>query len=343
MHARRLPALAALLAALAVGACQGNSPLSPSGQAVVLRGTVFEGAGGGGVGASAAGQASSARTSGATITVTLLGNPAVTTTVSADGSFTLRGLPPGEFTLVFYAGGGEIGRLDFGSVLPNQEITIVVDVAGNIVTLLEERRTGIGHGDVEIEGTVDQVLAVNPAGDSLYRISGYTVVARPGQTAIREGNSARTVADVTAGRRVHVKGTWISSSVAAGTAQILAEEILLQGGDSTSVPGGGGSGQACMINGGRAGEGIELEGHVASGGGTSFRLDVNGNRARQPVQVDAGGAVFQCHPSNGPKAVPPAQCQAEVKAGAQVHVSGTLASCDAQAALVRANKIIVQK
>ena len=38
-------------------------------------------------------------------------------------------------------------------------------------------------------------------------VDGYTVVARPGQTTIREGNQARTVEDVTVGRRVHVKGT----------------------------------------------------------------------------------------------------------------------------------------
>jgi hypothetical protein len=57
------------------------------------------------------------------------------------------------------------------------------------------------------------------------------------------------------------------------------------------------------------------------------------------VQVDAGGAVFQCHPGN----VSSDQCKAQVKGGTQVHVSGMLTACDAQAALVRANKVIVQK
>jgi hypothetical protein len=326
-----------LLAALAVG-CGGSNPSSPSGEDVVLNGTVFGAAAGGGVGAAGSGR----NTAGGAVTVGLVGNSSLAATVAGDGSFTLRGLPPGDFTLQFSADGREIGRLGFGAVLPSQQITSVVDVAGNVVTLLDEKRSGLANGEVEFDGVVSQVLSLNAGADSLFRINGYAVIARAGQTSIREGNAVRTVADVTAGRRVHVKGTWVSSSVTAGTGQILAQEIVLQGASGGSVPGGG-SGQACMINGGRAGEGIELEGHVADGGGTSFRLEVNGNRARQPVQVDAGGAVFQCHPSNGPNAVPAGQCQAQVKGGAQVHVSGTLASCDGQAALVRAGKIIVQK
>lgn len=341
-HSRRFAVglIPSVLAALAIAACSGNSPLSPSSEQVVVRGTVFAGSASGGV--SAASQGGS-HASAPAITVALATNPSVTAAVAADGSFTLRGLPAGDFTLIFFADGREIGRLSFGAVLPNQEITIVVDVAGNIVTLLDEKRTGIGHGDIEIEGTVSQVLALNPSGDSVFRIQGYAVVARPGQTAIREGNTARTVADVTVGRQVHVKGTWMTSAGTADQGQILAEEIVIQSADGGSVPNGGGSGQACMINGGRAGEGIELEGHVTDGGAGSFRLDVNGNRARRPVQVDAGGAVFQCHPSSGPNAVPADQCKAQVKGGAQVHVSGVLSACSASDALVRANKVIIQK
>jgi hypothetical protein len=67
-------------------------------------------------------------------------------------------------------------------------------------------------------------------------IDGYTVIARPGVTAIREGNRARSVADVTAGRQVHVKGEWLP--MGTGSSQpVLAHEIKLQGaGDD----GGGG-------------------------------------------------------------------------------------------------------
>lgn len=330
------------VAALVVG-CQGASPLSPEGQAVVIRGTVFGGSAAAGGSAQSLHGSSASAAAAATITVSLLGNPSVTATVAADGSFTLRGLPPGEFTLVFYADGKEIGRLAFGSVLPNQEITIVVDVAGNIVTLLDEKRTGIGHGDIEIEGVIERVLTVDVNGESQFLVSGYTVVTRPGQTAIRQGNTARTVLDLTAGRQVHVKGVFDTTADRFGSQHILAQEIVLQDATGNTDPGGGGGGQACMINGGTAGQGIELEGTVADGAGASFRLQVNGNRARQPVQVDAGGAVFQCHPSSGPNAVPADQCKAQVKGGTQVHVSGLLASCDTQAARVTASKVIVQK
>ena len=60
-------------------------------------------------------------------------------------------------------------------------------VSGGTVTVVEQRRNGIGHGDLEIEGRVDSVMTLNPAGESRFVIDGHTVVARPGETAIREG------------------------------------------------------------------------------------------------------------------------------------------------------------
>jgi len=110
---------------------------------------------------------------------------------------------------VFKQGATTIGTLAFSEVKPNQEITITVAVNAGSVTLMEQKRNGIGHGDLEIEGLVQQVLTLSTSGDSRFLIDGRTVVARPGQTAIREGNVARTVNDVTVGRQVHVKGTWL--------------------------------------------------------------------------------------------------------------------------------------
>ena len=63
-----------------------------------------------------------------------------------------------------------------------------------------------GHGDVEIEGLVSAVLLLDPVGESRFTIDGKTVVARPGETAIREGNQARTASDVTVGHQVHING-----------------------------------------------------------------------------------------------------------------------------------------
>lgn len=217
----------ALLSALALVGCGSDNPASPGGLGVSLRGTVLDQ----GV-ASASGLSASAASAAAadSLTVTVLENPAITATVGDDGSFTLRGLPEGSFTLVFKnAGGAVLGTLSFSQVKANQEITITVQVTGGGLLLLEERRNGIGHGDLEIEGLVDQVVSVSLGADSTFLIKGYTVVARPGQTAIREGNRYRTVEDVTEGRRVHVKGVWLTTGQSASGQQVLAYEIKLQG------------------------------------------------------------------------------------------------------------------
>jgi hypothetical protein len=326
-----------LLSAVVLVACSGDSPVAPSStaQGVVFRGMVL----GAGV-SSSSGMASVASSAAAVgeIIVTVQENPAITTTVGADGSFALRGLPSGSFTLVFTRDGAVLGEIVFDAVKPNQEITITIDVSTGIVVVVEERRDGIGHGDIEIEGLVEQVVGLNAAADSTFLIDGHTVIARPGQTAIREGNMAKTVADVTVGRQVHVKGVFLDP--VNGVEQVLAHEIKLQG-DDEEEDGGGTTG--CNISGGRVGSGIELEGNVSGGNATSFDLDVKGNRALAPVDVDAGGAAFECHPKSGPNAPSPEQCRAKVTSGAQVHVSGMLTACTSSSANVRASKVIVQK
>jgi len=324
----------AVIAVLALGlaACGGN-PAGPSGGGVTLQGTVV----GSTFGAASVGQASAA-----VLTVVVAENTAMTTTIGADGQFTLRGLPEGSFTLIFLSDGVEIGRLSFDEVMPNQALTVTVAVAGSTVTLVEERRNGIGHGDLEIEGRVEQILVVNPAADSKFVIDGRTVIARPGQTAIREGNRARVVGEITVGRQVHVKGVWLDA-VPGVVQEVLAWEIKLQGPETGELPlPPQAPGQTCMINGGRAGEGIELEGRVAGGAYPAFTMTVNGNRASGPVTVDAASATVQCSPASGPNAPTVAQCQAKVSGNQKIHVRGTLQSCSLTAAVVSASRVIVQ-
>lgn len=323
-----------LVAALVLVACGGDNPLGPSPtadlQGVTVRGTVL------GSSSSSSGSVRSLGASAGTLTVSVQGNTALSASVGADGTFTLRGLPEGRFTLVFTRDGAVIGTVTLDGVKANQEIVITVVVTAAGVTVVDEQRNGIGHGDLEIEGTVDQVLLLSSGGESRFLIGGRTVVARPGQTAIREGNSSRGVSDVTAGRRVHVKATYLPPEGAVQP--VLALEIKLQG------PGDGNTGvSGCMINGGRVGDRIELEGDVVSGSAASFLLRVQGNRATNPVQVDAAAASFECTPRSGPNAPTPAQCRASVTGGAKVHVSGTLRSCDASSALVGASTVRVQK
>lgn len=337
--------LAALVVAgaLAAAAC-GGSPAGPGSVTPVAAGVTVFGTVVGTTGASSGVAASAFAETG--LVVSLRENPAVAVAVAADGTFTLRGMPDGAFTLVFRRDGVEIGTLAFTGLAPNQELTLTVAVATTGVVLLEERRNGIGHGDVELEGRVEAVLLVNLAGESRFTIDGRTVVARPGETAIRAGNRSRSVLDVTAGRRVHVKGVWLAME--ASSQPVLAHEIKLQdddddGEDEDDDEDDDGDRGDCAIAGGRVGERIELQGAVASGTAAAFTLRVEGNRASSPVQVDGSSASFECSPASGPNAPTPAQCQASVAAGARVHVKGSLTTCSAAAAAVRASSVRVQK
>jgi hypothetical protein len=159
-------------------------------------------------------------------------DPPITTMVGTDGTFTLRGLPEGGFTLAFFQGTTAVGTLNFTQVAANQQITITIQLVENDVVLVDEDRRGIGHAGIELEGRVENVIGLNvgPTSDSTFVIAGRTVIARPGVTAIREGITAKTVQDVTVGKQVHVKGTTIE-----GSTSILAYEIKLQN-PTTSDP-----------------------------------------------------------------------------------------------------------
>lgn len=312
-----------LLGALLVAACSGNSPVSPSStaQGIVLKGSVLGVVGSSSAGASASGAKSSAATG--PITVTVQENPAITTVVGPDGSFMLRGLPPGGFTLVFTRDGVVLGTLTFAAVLPNQEITITVDVTSGAVVLLQEQRDGIGHGDLEIEGLVEQVLLLNPASDSRFLIRGATVIARPGQTAIREGNQARTVNDVTVGRRVHVKGVWQERE---GTVQpVLALEIKLQG--DTPSPSPSPSPSSCT-----AGAKAEVEGLITAKGAS----DITVNQQAKGDYLCEVSASTQIRKGNTSYTL------AQLQLGWRVHVKGTTLGLAGSACRVRADEIMVQ-
>jgi hypothetical protein len=327
LNRHRFVAVIAVLA-LRLVAC-GSNPNGPS-EGVTLEGTVVAGNFG-------AASARGTSTAAAVLTVVVAENPAMTTTIGADGRFTLRGLPEGAFTLIFLSDGTEIGRLAFDEVKPNQALTVTVSVVGGSVILVEQRRNGMGHGDLEIEGRVEQILVVNPAGDSRFVIDGRTVIARPGQTAIREGNRARVVGEIELLRQVHVKGVWLDAVPPNGQ-EVLAWEIKLQDAAAPAPNPTPAPGQACMINGGRVGDGIQLEGRVASGGLPTFMMTVNGNRASGPVSIQASAGNVTC---NGPRTTP-SECLARLIPGARIHVSGTLSSCTTSTASVAADEVKIQ-
>ena len=215
--------LAALAAALVLAACGSGSDAPAQQRSAELTGKVL---------IDKAKAAALPLAAGDPITVRVQSHPEITTTVAADGTFTLRGLPEGSFTLVFTQGADALGTLAFSEVAPNQQITIEVRLVEAEVVLVDEDRRGIGHAGVELQGPVQNVVTLSTTGDSTFVIAGRTVIARPGVTAIREGNTRKTVNDVTVPRQVHVKGTTLE-----GSTSILAYEIKLQ---SPEAPGAGG-------------------------------------------------------------------------------------------------------
>jgi len=306
-----------IFATAALMACGGN-PAGPDAQGIVVRGSVQ---GAGTLRAASAGAASAA-----TVTVSVLEAPSISTTVAGDGSFTLRGLPEGAFTLVFKNGTAEIGRLTFAEVKANQEITLTVQVSDAGVVLLEEQRNGIGHGDVEIEGNVGQIVALNPTGDSRFVINGRAVVARPGETAVREGNRSRNIEDVTEGRHVHVKGVWLPME--GSTQPVLAHEIMLQGDDGQDV---GGTpvapGKACA-----AGTKMEVEGPISAKSGSTITVNQQG---KGPFACEVGSAKIR--KGNTTYTV------AQLQPGWRVHVSGTALGDSGGTCRVAADEVKVQQ
>ncbi len=98
--------------------------------------------------------------------------------------------------------------------------------------------------------------------------------------------------------------------------------------------------KTCIVEGGKVGRKIELEGNVDSGNATAFKMKINGERSSGLVDVDASHAQFKCNGDKGSSAT----CKDSVKPHAKVHVSGTLMTCAAGAAPeVMATEVKVQK
>ncbi len=195
----------ALLSSLVVS-CGGSSPTSPSQDGVNLTGRFASD------GRSPLALRAQSATDLAGVTVEVLdsdGNDTgIRVAVGSNGSFTLRGLPEGVFTLIFRdANGTRIGRIRFKEVMPNQQLSILVDLNDDgTVILLMEKRNGIGHGDVELEGMASDVqLEDGHANNGTLRVNDELVVSSGGETAIRKGNRRIDLEDVE-GKRVHVKG-----------------------------------------------------------------------------------------------------------------------------------------
>jgi hypothetical protein len=109
--------------------------------------------------------------------------------------------------------------------------------------------------------------------------------------------------------------------------------------DNDNNRGDNNTAKTCMIEGGKVGSGIELEGNVDSGSSSQFKLRVNGNRASDLVDVAAGGASYKCNGNPNRNS----DCKSNLRSGAKVHVRGNLTSCSTSAASVTATEVMIQK
>jgi hypothetical protein len=215
---------------------------------VAVQGVVL----GDGVAVRAASGAPVAAAGGQKVTVQVAGTT-ITVEVSANGTFELKGIPGGTFTLIFLVDGVEIGRIVV-SAEEGSEVKIVVQIKNSTLVVVE----------IKVEG------------------SGPSPSPSP-----------------------------------------------------TSSP----SPTACIVKDGRLGQGIELEGNVSSGDDKAFKMSAA--QATGLVDVSSASASFRC--IGGAKAPTDAECRASVKAGAKVHVRGTLMTCSATKADVTAIEVKVQK
>jgi hypothetical protein len=180
------------------------------------------------------------------VTVTVAGTT-ITADVSANGTFELKGIPSGTFTLVFTSGGVEIGRVEI-TAADGSDVKIVVQVKNSTLVVVEITvespepagspnpsacivNGGIVGQGIELEGNVSSgtyasfEMAVNGG-----RASGpVTVSASAAAFTCVGGAKVPTDAEcrlaVVPGAKVHVRGTMMSCTTAP---HVTATEVKVQ-------------------------------------------------------------------------------------------------------------------
>jgi hypothetical protein len=126
-------------AALALAACGDSNPASPSGTGGVSVTGVL-------LGEDAAFTASSAASSnGGPITVVVEGT-SISATISGNGTWKLEDVPAGDFTLVFFQDGEEIGRIEI-TAEDGVEVDVLVKIVDSEIVLIKIDFDGEDDGD----------------------------------------------------------------------------------------------------------------------------------------------------------------------------------------------------
>jgi hypothetical protein len=234
--------VAAVVAAVVTGGCGSDSPTAPSAGGVVVQGVVL----GDGASVTAAADTQTASASAKKLTVRVDGTT-LTVDVNANGTFELKGIPGGTFTLVFLSDGVEVGRVVV-SAPEGSEVKIVVQVtAGALVVVeikVESAEPGttpatsscvmnggtVGQG-IELEGNV---LSGSSAAFKL-TVNGRSSVpvdvnaSSAGFKCIgsaKTSNDADCKASVKEGAKVHVRGTLMTCT--SLKAEVTATEVKVQ-------------------------------------------------------------------------------------------------------------------
>ena len=256
---RALTVLAVVSMFVVATACSSsNNPSSPSSTGgIVVNGSIVSS--GGGANGSTSGFSGGA-TSGslpAGLTITVVGTN-ITVTVSANGAFTINGVPSGNIDLRLNGPGIQalISLLDLQN---GQTATITITLNGTSAELDSDHRKG--PSGEELEGRVESLPPTTAAGT--FMVAGRLVTTNGSTTYTMQGQPA-TFADLAIGQRVHVKGT-------PGTTSLLATSVNIQN-TNTDI-------------------GTNLNGTVSefTGTSTAFQFRVDGG---QLIKGDAATVFF---------------------------------------------------
>ncbi len=161
------------------------------------------------------------------ITVSVAGTN-TSTTIGQSGDFTLTSVPSGSVQLLF-SGRGASATLTLSGVEPTHRIQISVTLERTNAEVEAERREQAGSTRVEVNG---RITGVSATGFSV----GTTVVAVPTGAVIRHDSANYSLADLSVGDKVEVKGTRTATGVSA------TEVKVQNAGDPDSLVGNGGAG-----------------------------------------------------------------------------------------------------
>jgi hypothetical protein len=172
---------------------------------------------------------------------------------------------------------------------------------------------------VEFEGTVTKVLLFNPNWQSKFVIAGRIVIINPPNwTQVLVDGKRGSVADVTVGSRVHVKGM----TVARPQPAVSAREVRVLS------SGGGGTQASCAAPGAR----VEVEGTISSKGSSSITVFQQG-KGSYLCQVGGGTSIRKGNKSYS---------FGQLQNGWRVHVKGDSQGSSGGACSVASREIQVQ-